>query len=134
MTGSREWPPTADALEVIFVAIDSWLELSWTEPEMIVGMSPEGGVDTFAYAYAMGCGYGVIPVPAEVSEGYTRPQPWQFARRNQKMVDMAPDGVLAFFVGDRDDPRKNRGTRMTVEMAKKAGIRVEEYVWKFPST
>jgi hypothetical protein len=125
VTGSREWPPTVDALEVIFESLDDYLEDSWDLPEMIVGMSPEGGVNTFAYAYAVGCGYGVIPVPAEVSEGRTRPLPWQFAKRNQKMVDMAPDVVLAFFVVGA----ANKGTQMTVDMAEKAGIKVERHYW-----
>lgn len=124
ITGSRDWAPTVEALGVLFRAIDKHLELSWDAPEMIVGMSPEGGVDTFAYAYGMGCGYGVIPMPAEPSNGRFC-VPRDFAIRNQKMVDEGPDVVLAFFAEDA----KNKGTQMTVDMAEKANIPVERYYY-----
>ena len=124
ITGSRDWPPTASAMEVIFVAIDKYLELSWDAPEMIVGMSPAGGVDAYAYAYGMGVGYMVHPVPAEPSDGRTKLYPRDFAIRNKKMVDMKPDIVLAFFLTGA----KNSGTQMTVDMAVKAGIKVED-IW-----
>src|SRR5579859_2100045 len=124
ITGSREWPPTIDALEVIFKAIDKHLEPSWDAPEMIVGMSDKGGVDTFSYAYAMGCGYGVIPVPAKPSNGRFC-VPRDYAIRNQRMVDMMPDAMLAFFYRGAE----NKGTQMTVEMAEKAGLYIERYYW-----
>jgi hypothetical protein len=126
ITGSREWPPTIDSLGVIFAAIDKHCELSWTTPEVIIGMSPGGGVDAFAYAYCYGVGYPIIPVPAEPGEGRTKLWPRDFAARNQKMVDMKPDVVLAFITG-KDDPTQSRGTKMTVGMAEKAGLYIERY-------
>lgn len=123
ITGSRDYPPTAHALEGLFREIDNWLADSWNLPEMIVGMSPKGGVDTYAYAYGMGCGYGIIPVPAEILPGEFQPRSWQYAARNRKMVDMKPDVVLAFFVKGAG----NRGTQMTVEMAEDKSIRVDKF-------
>lgn len=128
VTGSREWPPTCEALEIIFRAIDKHCEDAWHMPEVIIGMSPGGGVDTFAYAYCEGAGYPTTPVPAKPTEGHTRIWPKDYAIRNQKMVDMQPDVVLAFITG-KDDPLQSRGTKMTVEMAEKAGLYIERYYW-----
>lgn len=126
VTGSREWPPTKKGLGVIFHYLRLFMD-DTTKPTLIEGESPDGGVDAFAAAFGKAMGWRVLPVPAEVSEGRTRPLPWQFAQRNQKMVDMAPDYVLGFFVKGAG----NRGTRMTVDMAHKAGIPVKE-VWYDP--
>lgn len=127
ITGSREWPPTREALGVIFAAIDKHCENAWHMPEVIIGMSPCGGVDTFAYAYCEGAGYPTTPVEAVPSNGHTL-APRDFAIRNQKMVDMESDVVLAFITG-KDDPRQSRGTKMTVGMAEKAGLYIERYYW-----
>lgn len=124
VTGSREWPSTYDALEVIFHTIDKHCELSWTYPEVIHGMSDKGGVDAYVHAYCRGAGYGVTPYEAKPSDGRTYCIAKDYAKRNRAMVDSNPDLVLAFFLQGAG----NRGTQMTVDMAKRAGIRVEE-IW-----
>lgn len=122
VTGSREWPPTATAMGVIFRYLDLYMSGSWDYPELLQGECPEGGVDAYAAAYCYGAGYGVHSFPAEPSEGQTRLYPRDFARRNQLMVDQSPDVVLAFFL----EGAGNKGTQMTVDMAKKKGLFVHE--------
>jgi hypothetical protein len=109
---------------VIFSYIDKYLADSADPPQLWHGECPQGGVDAYAAAYGRGAGYFVRPFPAKPSDGRTQLYPRDFATRNQLMVDKKPDIVVGFFLTGA----KNRGTRMTVDMAKIAGIPKEE-VW-----
>ena len=136
VTGSREWPPTYDALEAISSILEEYVVITehdfgvdYAPVEMINGMSDQGGVDTYCYMWARGIGWPVDPCPAEVSPGHSRPLPWQYAKRNKLMVDKLPDIVLAFYV----EGARNRGTQMTVEMAEAKGIPVRKFHFN-PST
>lgn len=66
------------------------------------------GVDGIADWHARLLNWKVTPHPADPSKG-----PSRFAIRNQEMVNLTPDYVLAFFLKGA----KNAGTQMTMDMA-----------------
>lgn len=82
---------------------------------------PYRGADGLADLHARLLGWNVRPFPPKPSVGRSRAQ--QFAMRNQEMVDMRPDKVLAFYVRGEE----NRGTKMTVQMARRKNLWVLEY-------
>jgi hypothetical protein len=86
-----------------------------------VPYNPYKGADGLADLHARLLGWKVLPHPPKPSEGRSRAQ--QFAMRNQEMVDLLPHKVLAFYVRDEE----NRGTKMTVEMARKKNLWIVEF-------
>lgn len=121
ITGSRDWPVEKapviwDALEEIAEAIGDGeeYEYGW-RPHRIVfhhGECPFGGADLIGASWAAGRGWEVVPHPPLKREG------WAYAKRNQEMIDLNPDYVLGCFLKGA----ANKGTQMTFDMAKDAGI------------
>ena len=79
------------------------------------------GADGLADLHARLLGWNVRPFPPKPVEGRSRAQ--QFAMRNQEMVDLLPNKVLAFYQRGEE----NRGTHMTVQMARRKSLWVLEY-------
>lgn len=128
VTGSREWPLSRAG--VISRFLDKFAERSTDGIHLIHGACPYGrpsdspykGVDGHAHAHAVLRGWRVQPVPPEPSEGRTWLVAKDFAIRNQLMVDMLPDMVIAFPLSGQE----NRGTAMTIEMAEKKKLYIVE--------
>jgi hypothetical protein len=110
--GSREWVAPAPILREL-------AELMEEEPNLIVIHGAACGADRLAGQVAAMLGIDVIEVPAEWDQHGRAAGPI----RNQKMLDMEPDLVLAFH--ERMDLGK--GTRDMVTRARKAGVEVEVY-------
>jgi hypothetical protein len=121
VTGSRDWPMSK--------AHHIWAELRklekrhendwhWSPMELHHGECPFGGADLIAASWADGADWEVVPHPPLKQEG------WAYAKRNQEMIDLKPDYVLAFFLKDAG----NRGTKMTYDMAVRAGLKPKE-IW-----
>lgn len=116
ITGSRDWPISKapmiwEALEEIAKAIGDGeeYEYGW-RPHRIVfhhGACPFGGADLIGASWAAGRGWEVVPHPPIKQEG------WAYAKRNQEMIDLNPDYVVACFI----EGSGNRGTQMTYDMA-----------------
>lgn len=123
ITGSRDWP--IGKAHVIWEALEQlWFDLcvdvpNWDTPDIEFhhGECPFGGADLIGASWAHGAGWKVIPHPPLKREG------WAYAKRNQEMVDLKPDYVLAFFLKDA----ANKGTKMTYDMAVRAGIEPKEF-------
>ena len=115
MSGSRDFGP-GDAWKI-------WQILAAIENEtlgpflLLNGECPYGGADLIVSSWAAGAGWEVEGFPSEADAG------WAYAKRNQAMVDRKPDLFLFFFKKGAG----NRGTKMTRDMAKKAGLNVREY-------
>lgn len=117
VTGSRDWPPEkAPIIWKHLSRIQSLHENDWHWSPFVLrhGECPYGGVDLIAASWAAGADWEVIPHPPEVREG------WAYAKRNQEMIDTSPDYVVAFFLKGAG----NRGTQMTYDMAKEAGLHI----------
>jgi hypothetical protein len=117
VTGSRDIEPKQawviwQALADIEENIGAWLPI-----ELLQGECPYGGADLIAASWAAGAGWMVTDFPAEANAG------WAYAKRNKAMVDRKPDVFLCFFKKGAE----NRGTKMTRDMAKAAGIPVKEF-------
>lgn len=121
ITGSRDWPISKapiiwEALEDLADAIGHGEEFaSGWRPHRIVlhhGDCPFGGADLIGASWAAGRGWKVVPHPPLKQEG------WAYAKRNQEMIDLHPDYVLACFLKGA----ANKGTQMTFDMAEAAGI------------
>lgn len=119
VTGSRDWP--VSKMQVIFYYLDKFRDAG-LEVELLHGECPLGGVDAYCAAYGHGAGWNVRSFPPKPSNGRTELVPKDYAIRNQAMVDEMPDVVLAFFLHGAG----NRGTQMTVDMARKKKLYVEE--------
>lgn len=121
ITGSRDWP--MDKAHVIWEELrklekrheNDW---HWSPMELHHGECPFGGADLIAASWADGADWEVVPHPPEKREG------WAYAKRNQEMIDLQPDYVLAFFLKGAG----NRGTAMTYSMAVDAGLKPKE-IW-----
>ena len=118
ITGSRDWPMDKahliwEALEQVWTALQARQE-TWENPEVEFhhGMCPYGGADLIGASWAHGAGWLVVPHPPLRNVG------WAYAKRNQEMIDLNPDYVVACFL----EGAGNRGTQMTFDMAEKAGI------------
>lgn len=121
ITGSRDWPMAKahviwEELEKIYndLAMDEALCDSLGHPIVTLhhGECPYGGADLIASSWASGAGWEVKPHPPLKQEAR------YYAMRNQEMIDLKPDYVLAFFL----EGAGNRGTNMTYDMAKRAGL------------
>jgi len=90
---------------------DAW---HWEEAHMVLhhGECPYGGADLIAASWADGADWEVIPHPPIKQQG------WAYAKRNQEMIDLNPDYVVACFL----EGAGNRGTQMTYDMAVAAGL------------
>lgn len=129
VTGSRCWPMSMK--EVIAEELQRNTQGYWFEYENIElyhGACPYGvdtdspykGVDGHCDALGREFGWEVHPIPAKASTGFLQAR--DFAIRNQKLIDTKPDLVIAFFLNGY----ANRGTAMTVQMARRRGLSVEE--------
>lgn len=76
------------------------------------GECPYGGADLIGASWAAGAGWYVLPHPPIKNAA------WAYAKRNQEMIDLNPDYVVACFL----EGSGNRGTQMTHDMAVKAGL------------
>ena len=116
ITGSRDWPIQKapliwDALQKLQERHeDDW---HWTPMELHHGDCPYGGADLIGASWAAGAGWEVIPHPPIEQRG------WAYAKRNQEMIDLNPDHVVACFL----EGSGNRGTQMTYDMAVAAGLK-----------
>lgn len=117
VTGSRDWPPEkASIIWKHLKRIQDLHENDWHWSPFVLrhGECPFGGVDLIAASWAAGADWEVIPHPPEAREG------WAYAKRNKEMIDTSPDYVIAFFLKGAG----NRGTQMTYDMAKAAGLKI----------
>ena len=79
------------------------------------------GADRIAGEIAVGLGFNeVIAVPANWDKHHRAAGPI----RNQVMLDMKPDLVLAF----HDDPNLGKGTADMVSRARRAGVEVQVFI------
>lgn len=104
ITGSRDWPASKAGL--ILEAFES-LPFYGEPVEFHHGDCPYGGADIIGAEIAASLGWKVVPHPPIVREG------WAYAKRNQEMVDLYPNAVVACFLSGSG----NRGTQMTYNMA-----------------
>lgn len=125
ITGSRDFqiehaPAIWDALDDIAREIGDGEEtdFGWAPHRVFFhhGACPYGGADLIGASWAHGRGWRVKPHPA------LRDAAWAYAKRNQEMIDLNPDYVIACYLQGAG----NRGTKMTHDMAKAAGI---EKIW-----
>lgn len=112
ITGSRDWP--VEKAHIIWEALQ---RLSWDLPKVGPiyfhhGVCPYGGADLIGASWAHGAGWIVKDHPP------IKQAAWAYAKRNQEMVDLNPDYVVACFL----EGAGNRGTQMTFDMAVKAGL------------
>ena len=110
--GSREWLAPAPIVRAL-------RGLAEDHPDLIVIHGGARGADKLAGGAALFLGLDVIEVPAKWREYGRAAGPI----RNQEMLEMRPDLVLAFH--ERMDLGK--GTRDMVNRATKAGIPVEVF-------
>ena len=116
ITGSRDWPiGKAHLIWEALQKIDDSHEMDWHWSPMILhhGECPFGGADLIGASWASGAGWDVTPHPPIKQAG------WAYAKRNQEMIDLNPDHVVACFL----EGAGNRGTQMTFDMAEKAGLK-----------
>lgn len=120
ITGSRDWPASKahliwEALEKIKDHCEEMADLYWDYREITLhnGECPYGGADLIGASWAAGAGWGVVGHPAEENAG------WAYAARNQEMIDLEPDYVVACFL----EGAGNKGTQMTYDMAVRAGLK-----------
>lgn len=116
ITGSRDWPigkaPLIwDALQKLQDSHEN--DWHWSPMEFHHGDCPYGGADLIGASWAAGAGWEVIPHPPIEQRG------WAYAKRNQEMIDLEPDHVVACFL----EGAGNRGTQMTYDMAVNAGLK-----------
>lgn len=116
ITGSRDWP--ASKAHHIWKALErikeSWeLGPYFETVEFHHGECPYGGADVIGASWAAGAGWEVVPHPPLEQKG------WAYAKRNQEMIDLVPDYVVACFL----EGAGNRGTQMTYDMAVAAGLK-----------
>lgn len=121
ITGSRDWPFQKahliwTALKKLSIEIGDGEEFEhgWRPYNITLhhGMCPYGGADLIGASWAAGAGWDVIPHPP------IEQRAWAYAKRNQEMIDLQPDHVVACFL----EGAKNKGTQMTVDMAIAAGL------------
>lgn len=121
ITGSRDWqidkaPMIWEALSELADTIGDGeeTEFGWRPHQVTFhhGACPFGGADLIGASWAAGRGWKVVPHPPLKQEG------WAYAKRNQEMIDLKPDYVLACFLKGA----ANKGTTMTFDMAAEAGI------------
>lgn len=114
--GSRDYN-NIDRLEDILLKSFLLMAANGYEPVLINGAAR--GADNLAAAVAMRCNLKIKQFPPDwVTYGKAAGP-----KRNLQMVGVA-DIVIAFLRSDRE----NKGTRCTIEMAKKKGIRVIEVI------
>ena len=107
VTGSRVWPDPQ--------AVDK--VLTDLHPDLVIHGGCPTGADAHAEAWAMANDVRQDVHPADWSR-YGRRAGYL---RNLDMVSERPDLVVAFLHGD------SKGTRMTIELAQKAGLVVRVY-------
>lgn len=121
ITGSRDWPIAKapviwEALAKIAKDIGDGEETAYGwAPHWVVfhhGECPYGGADLIGASWAAGAGWSVKAHPPIKQLG------WAYAKRNQEMIDLKPDYVVACFL----EGAGNRGTQMTYDMAAVAGL------------
>lgn len=146
VTGSRSWsdvPAIHDAL------LDTWHDArqdGWPGIEVIEGQA--SGADSIAANWALANrahGVGHQPTPAHwetcapnCKPGHRKPAhdrtycPTAGHRRNQQMVDMGPEIVIAFIAHctsarcSKPKPHDSHGVHNCIRLARKAGIPVLE--------
>lgn len=117
ITGSRHWADVETMVSALNYAIGLLDGHARDSILLIEGECPYGGADVLARDLWWGLGRPVLGVPAN----------WPVLgkragfERNQRMVDMMPDLVLAFPEGE------SRGTRDCMRRASEAGIRVSNW-------
>jgi hypothetical protein len=117
ITGSRDWP--IEKAPLIWEALERLYEqINWghSQKQRVTfhhGECPFGGADLIGASWAHGAGWSVKPHPPIKQIG------WAYAKRNQEMIDLKPDYVVACFL----EGAGNRGTQMTFDMAEKAGLK-----------
>jgi hypothetical protein len=111
VTGSRDLANPIAAARVMIRAFDTIPD----EDTVLIVHGGAVGIDKMADREAKSRGWDVKVYRPDYKK-YSR----HFAplRRNEKMVDLKPDAVLAFWDG------KSRGTKYTIDHAKKKGIPV----------
>lgn len=124
VTGSRNWP--WDLRLKVFSALNR-ATLNASSVTLLHGCCPYGedisgslykGADGLSDLHGRLLGWDVRGFPPDRSQGRRG-----FAIRNAAMVDERPDKMLAFFLRGSE----NRGTQMTVDMAKRKNLWVLEF-------
>lgn len=112
VTGSRHWTNR----EFIHTVLSPFAA---AHPDVLHGACPEGGADEIADEVARELGMNPIPFPPDER----LPKPQRFHVRNDAMLAMKPDLVLAF----RARGEKNAGTNSVIRKAKSKGILVATF-------
>lgn len=115
ITGSRDWSDKQAIVDAV-MDLNNWYPIDWDEVVIVHGACPTGAdkiADDFAEAYDL----QVERHPANWSLHGKAAGP----KRNQKMVDLGADIVLAFPKGASKD------TRNCIKAAEKAGLRVKVF-------
>jgi hypothetical protein len=120
VTGSRAWTDVPALRARLWQAV---VELGGSEAVTLVHGGCPLGADAMAMAAWGAWGLGLMEVfPPDLAR---HGSPWAYRIRNQQMVNAGAALCLAFVV---DVPGCSRGTRMTMGMARRAGIPVVEVV------
>lgn len=116
ITGSRDWPlEKAHFIWAAFHKLRNEINWGFTIEQKVTfhhGECPFGGADLIGASWASGAGWLVRPHPP------IEKRSWAYAKRNQEMIDLQPDYVIACYL----EGAKNAGTKMTHDMAIAAGI------------
>ena len=116
ITGSRDW--SMDKAHIIWEALRKLEKVHendwhWSPMELHHGACPYGGADLIGASWAHGAGWEVVAHPPIKQQG------WAYAKRNQEMIDLNPDHIVACFL----EGAGNRGTQMTYDMAVASGLK-----------
>lgn len=119
ITGSRDWPEASVVWHAINETINE-LHASLNQVTIVHGACEFGGADKFADDHAKYLGVDTDPHPV-TGEDKRKHGRRAYFLRNKRMVDLGADICLAFNKGN------SRGTTMTTNLAREAGIPVKEY-------
>lgn len=115
ITGGRSWADEETIANAI-LDLKNWYPFDWEDVVIVHGDCPTGA-DAMAQKFAEESDLITERYPAEWSKYGRAAGP----QRNQKMVDLGADVVLAFIMPG------SRGTADCVKRAKKAGLTVKEF-------
>lgn len=115
VTGSRDWADPSGIYDAI-INLKEWHPFAWEDIIIVHGDCPTGA-DAQAQAFAEANGIKTERHPADWKAYGRAAGPY----RNQKMVDLGADIVLAF-----KNPG-SKGTQDCIDRAKKAGLNVKVY-------
>lgn|SRR5215217_5170956 len=124
VTGSREWTDYNIIMRQLALAFERAKTLGFTDIAVHQGECPYGGADALAKEFinkeedtlkAYGLTVRTISHPPQF---HKHGKPAAYHVRNQEMIDLKPDEVLAFRIGGD----QSRGTTSVIKYARSKGI------------